>query len=392
MNQKADGTYPLVIRITKDRKTSFIALGHHLQLSEWDEKNQRVKKSYPNSARLNNMIAKKLSEANDKLIELETNNTDTSSRSISNAFKATKEGTFFKQAALYLKKLENDGKFNQGSADAPRIERFREFLKGSDINFSEITVPLLKNFQSYLRGTRTITERTIVNHLVVIRTIYNQGIQANLVDRKHYPFGKGKIKIKFPESLKIGLNADDIKAIENAEIGELPNHARNLWLFSFYLAGMRISDVLRLKWSDFQNDRLYYSMGKNQKTGSLKVPEKALAILEQYRRPNPKHDLVFPDLESVPDLNKPLVVQRRIKTRIKQNNAQLQEVIKEAKITKTVTMHISRHSFGNISGSKIPIQMLQKFYRHSSITTTIGYQANFIHENEDAALDAIVGF
>ena len=392
MNQKADGSYPLVIRITKDRKTSFIALGHHLQLSEWDEKNQRVKKAYPNSARLNNMIAKKLSEANDKLIELETNNTDTSSRSISNAFKATKEGTFFKQAALYLKKLENDGKFNQGSADAPRIERFREFLKGSDINFSEITVPLLKNFQSYLKGTRTISERTIVNHLVVIRTIYNQGVQANLVDRKHYPFGKGKIKIKFPESLKIGLNADDIKAIEIAEVAKLPHHARNLWLFSFYLAGMRISDVLRLKWSDFQNDRLYYSMGKNHKAGSLKVPEKALAILEQYRRSNAKHDLVFPDLESVPDLNKPLVVQRRIKTRIRQNNAQLQEVIKKAEITKTVTMHISRHSFGNISGSKIPIQMLQKFYRHSSITTTIGYQANFIHENEDAALDAIVGF
>jgi integrase len=392
MNQKADGTYPLVIRITKDRKTSFIALGHHLQESEWDEKNQRVKKSYPNSARLNNMIAKKLAETNEKLIELETNNTDTSSRTISNAFKAAKEGTFFKQAALYLKKLENDGKFNQGSADAPRIERFREFLKDEDINFSEITVPLLKNFQSHLKGTRTITERTIVNHLVVIRTIYNQGVQLNLVDRKHYPFGKGKIKIKFPESQKIGLNADDIKAIESAEVKQLAHHARNLWLFSFYLAGMRISDVLRLKWSDFQNDRLYYAMGKNQKTGSLKVPEKALAILEQYRRPDPKHDLVFPDLESVPDLTKPLVVQRRIKTRIKQNNAQLQEVIKEAKINKKVTMHISRHSFGNISGSKIPIQMLQKFYRHSSITTTIGYQANFIHENEDAALDAIVGF
>jgi len=70
------------------------------------------------------------------------------------------------------------------------------------------------------------------------------------------------------------------------------------------------------------------------------VPEKALAILEQYRRPNPIHDLVFPDLETLPDLDKALNVQRRIKTRVRQNNEQLQKVLEKAKITKTVTMHI----------------------------------------------------
>lgn len=117
-----------------------------------------------------------------------------------------------------------------------------------------------------------------------------------------------------------------------------------------------------------------------------------MAILEQYRRNDAKHDLVFPDLESLPDLDDALNVQRRIKTRVRKNNEQLQKVLEKAKITKAVTMHISRHTFGNISGSKIPVQMLQKFYRHSSITTTMGYQANFVHENEDAALDAIVGF
>lgn len=35
--------------------------------------------------------------------------------------------------------------------------------------------------------------------------------------------------------------------------------------------------------------------------------------------------------------------------------------------------------------------MLQKLYRHASITTTIGYQGNFIHKNEDEALEAVIG-
>ena len=61
-------------------------------------------------------------------------------------------------------------------------------------------------------------------------------------------------------------------------------------------------------------------------------------------------------------------------------------------INKNITMHISRHTFGNISGDKIPIQMLQRLYRHSSITTTIGYQASFIHKDADEALDAVLDF
>jgi hypothetical protein len=63
-----------------------------------------------------------------------------------------------------------------------------------------------------------------------------------------------------------------------------------------------------------------------------------------------------------------------------------------AGISKNLFMHIARHTFGNISGDKIPIQMLQKLYRHSNITTTIGYQANFIHKESDEALDAVLGF
>lgn len=55
-------------------------------------------------------------------------------------------------------------------------------------------------------------------------------------------------------------------------------------------------------------------------------------------------------------------------------------------------MHIARHTFDNISGDRIPLQMLQKLYRHSSITTTIGYQSNFIHKDADEALEAVIGF
>ncbi|QMW01684.1 site-specific integrase [Spirosoma foliorum] len=389
-NIKADGTYPLVIRYTNNRKTFYTYLGHSVLPSDWDEKSQRVKKSYPNATRFNNMLAKAVAEYNEKLLERETDNADTSVEAMRSAVKTAKEKTFFNQANIYIDHLRKTGKSNRLSTDLPRINRFKEFLGVADISFKEINPGLLKKFMAHLKSTRNITDRTIVNHLIVIRTIFNQGIAAGIVDHKYYPFGKGKIIIKFPDSLKIGLSAEEVKQLENAELSEGENHARNLFLISFYFAGMRVSDVLRLKWSDFQNDRLYYSMGKNQKGGSIKLSNKAKKILEQYPHDN-SHDLVFHDLASLPDITKSYEVQIRIKTRVKSCNEHLKDIAKILGIKKPLTMHIARHTFGNLSGDKIPIQLLQKLYRHTSITTTIGYQGHFIHKDADEALDAVIG-
>jgi integrase len=392
-DKKKDGTYPLAFRITKDRTTHYILIGHSILQKDWDETNQKVKKSHPNSARLNNIISSKYAEAYDKLLEMETKKNDVSSVNIKKGLVSAKAGTFFKQAEIYLDNLKKNGKFNQHTADSPRVERLREFLNGADIVFEEINPSLLKRFKAFLKGTRGITERTAVNHLVVIRTIFNQAIAAGVADKKHYPFGKGKIVIKFPDSIKIGLTPEEVKKLEDLDLPNGPyNNARNIWLFSFYFAGMRISDVLRLKWSDFQDNRLYYAMGKNAKGDSLMVTDKALKILAQYKRPEPKHNLVFPDLESLDSLDDPFEVQRRINQRVKRIDTLLKKIGEQIETDKKLTMHIARHTFGNISGDRIPIQMLQKLYRHTSITTTIGYQANFIHKDKDEALTAVIGF
>lgn len=390
-----DGTYPLAIRITKDRKSSFIHLGQHLKESEWDSINQRVKKSHPNSQRLNNYLLNKLAEANDKLLELETTKNESSSRIIRQGLKPLTSSTFFGQAAIYIDNLKKSGKYNSVVADQPRINRFKEFLKGADISFQEINVPLLNRFRAFLKGSRHISERTVINHLMVIRTVFNQAIKGNIIDTKYYPFGKEKVQIKFPNSIKIGLTPDEVKLVEDLKIepGSYLNHCRNIWLFAFYFAGMRVSDVLRLKWTDFQDDRLHYRMGKNEKSGSLKIPEKALSILGQYKKQkNNKNGLVFPELQNIEDLNDAFEVQRKISYAVKRLDKHLGKVAKLAGIDKKMTMHIARHTFGNISGDKISIQMLQKLYRHSSVTTTIGYQANFIHKDADEALDSVINF
>lgn len=100
---------------------------------------------------------------------------------------------------------------------------------------------------------------------------------------------------------------------------------------------------------------------------------------------------VFPEMRNVDEKNK-LDVSRATSRANVSLNTYLKRIAEKAKIEKPLSMHISRHTFGNISGDKISIQMLQKLYRHSSITTTVNYQANFINKDIDDALDAVIDF
>ncbi|WP_422080546.1 tyrosine-type recombinase/integrase [Ulvibacterium sp.] len=387
------GLYPLAIRITKNRKSSYLFTGQYIDEKYWDKQSRRIKKSHPNSARLNNLLSQKLAEANEKLIESDNENIDHSVAKIKKRIIGKNKLDFFSAGEIYLANLLKNKKFDQHYNQGRRLQVLKDFLNRNHLPFSDLDVSLLKDFKAHLRYERVVGERTAINYLMLIRTIYNFARKEFGVDDKNYPFGKGKIQIKFPESEKIGLNIDEVLLLETSQdLSEAQQHAVNTWLLSFYFAGMRVGDVLKLKWSDFKDNRLYYRMGKNQKLVSLAVPDKAKVILAQYKKEKKDKDgLVLPFLKET-NLKNQKKVLTRIKTITRNLNRRLQIVGKSLGIEKKLSMHIARHSFGNISGDKIPIQMLQKLYRHSSITTTVNYQSNFMHKETDEALEKVIGF
>ncbi len=134
-------------------------------------------------------------------------------------------------------------------------------------------------------------------------------------------------------------------------------------------------------------------MGKNEKAGSIKIPEKAFKILSEYRyMPKGNRELIFKHLDSVSNHSDLFDVQKKISNATKTIDEALQKLSVNLGINKKLTMHVARHTFGNLSGDKIPIHLLQKLYRHTSVTTTIGYQSNFTHKEIDEALDTVINF
>lgn len=389
-----EGLCPLAVRITKNRRSNYHYIGHYIDLKDWDEKNIRVRKSHLNADRLNGLLTTKLSEANKMLIDLQSEKKDISANQIKKKLYASSESiSFFEVAKDFLNELEANKKLSRLSTDKARVNHVLNFAKSNQLTFQEIDEQFLRKFIIYLRKKHSLSERSIVNNLIVIRTIYNRAIKLGIVDRKLYPFGSDKIRIKFPETEKIGLTKNEVIKLESVEnLNENETHARNVWLFSFYFAGIRVADVLKIRWSDIYDERLHYRMNKNSKLLSLKIPGKIFPILEYYQdNKQNDDDFIFPEMKKA-NLKDAKDVYAKTKTANKKFNKYLISVAEQAEISKKVTMHIARHTFGNISEDKIPINMLQKLYRHSSITTTINYQSNFMHKDTDEALDSVINF
>jgi len=403
-----DGQYPIAVKISKNGQTpSYIFTEHALsERSLWDSKAQQVTKAHPNYKRLNNLLLKKLTEATDTTLEMEANKTDSSTSAIKKKIKPVDAGTFNDIAQAYLKDELTLGHYNVYNADKPRIERFVDFAGNKNIPFSEITVGLLERYQRYLRTCKNknykkaeepkfISERTVVNHLLLMRTLYNRAIKAGVTDVKNYPFGEeGKISIKFPKSSKIGLIDTEIFELENLDLSDDPilSHARNIWLTAYYFAGMRITDVLLLKWSDIQNDRLFYTMSKNNEPCSLKIPQKIYPILEQYKNDDQKNDLIFPELKFIDSLNNLFKLQKRIAHAVNYQNTKMKRIFAILKINKKASTHVTRHSFAQRAEELgIHPRVVQELYRHESIQTTMIYQSNFSNKKVDQALDLVIG-
>lgn len=433
--KKKNGTCPLAIRITQNRKTRFVYTGKYIQEKDWNKDLCKVKRSHANSARLNNYLIKKLSEADTIALEADGSKDFMSSKAIKK--KVQRKGrtvSFFQFGARRVRNKFQSGTFSVAKPELSMLFNIREFLnwsrfderqtvideirkrrrerigrsrkfgysflnevknefgKDTSLYFEDINQAFLSNYKVFCISYLEQKTRTVTNQLIFIRTLFNLAINEGIVDAKHYPFSGEKERIRVKSGHKIGLTKAEIESIENADLPEGAPiwHTRNVWLFSYYFAGIRISDVLEMKWSDFMDGRLFYTMNKNEKPLSLKVPEKAEIILNYYRPSSrSKDDFIFPYLKKAnPKSKQDIFVKTRNASTLL--NKYLKRLAEKCGLEKNLSNHIARHSFGNIAGDAISPLMLQKLYRHSDLKTTINYQANFIHKDADDALDAVL--
>ncbi|WP_459212865.1 tyrosine-type recombinase/integrase [Aquimarina rhabdastrellae] len=393
-NKNKHGQFSLALRITKDGKPKYIHI-EWLEEKYWNAKKSEVRRSHPFAENLNS-LAKQKHALTQKIIT--EHNIENRVLDIDTLVKRVKNNrvnvSFFDVSNEQVETLLKREEFATHIDNDCNNKRFKKYIGNEDIGFHEIQPKLIKDFIAYLE-MNDYKKSVIKSNLSYIRKIFNIAIRDKVIPRDCYPFGTTyKYKIKGESPNRIGLVEDELMRFASVEIPYMKTRwlTQQCFLFSFYLAGIRVSDVIKMKWNVIHDGRLYYEMGKNQKRDSLQIPEEVLRILEHLKPLKTCHDdYIFPFLKGIDTKNKKAIYQK-IKSTKNLMNYHLKIIGKKAGIEKNVSCHIARHTFGTIAGNKISMRSLQKLYRHSDINVTMGYQRYFDHSTTDKALQDVVSF
>ena len=391
-NQKDQtGKSPLYIRIIKDRKTKFITAGLKLKESDWDEAKQRVKKSYPNSARMNAALAQKIADAEGQVADMERKVKTVSIKKLKEAIKGKEVPNFFEYSRKHCERIRNNVSISTYKNYHAYLDKFEKWVGTKEVYFDDITVSLLMDYMSYLSNELKNGNTTQRYSIMILAIMFKEAIKEDLIPEYMYPFSK--LKLKKDPSRRQFLKKEQFEAIINYKLDEKSKASvyRDMFIFSIFAGGLRFSDVLEFQVKHFNEEerRIQKVIRKTGRMHQFKIGQLALDIINKYKKENAEQDdFIFPVIT-----NKELYLKNDeyrytfIESANKAANFQLQRIAKKLEIPVKVTFHISIHTFAtNELNNGMRIEHVSKLMDHRDISTTQVY-AKIISEELDKAVD-----
>lgn len=389
---KKDGTQNIQLRITQARKMYRVSIGHSIEKRHWNEEKKEVRKTHPQHLLINAATKAKILEVEKTYLKSQVGGKKVSASTLKKQLKKEIIGdSFLEYAKLRSNKIDNPSTKRTAIAIINKLE---VFLKGNDLLFEEITYDWIKEYERYLKSLGN-SVNTIHNNLKILKATYNDAIKSEVYEpEKLSPWSKHSAKKS--KTIRTRLTLNQIHQLEKLDLQEGTNkdHARNFFLFSFFMQGMRVTDVLQLCWSNIVNGRLEYTASKTQKARSKKMSTQALAIVEKYRKPFLNNsEYIFPFLKKYQKkkLDKD-VWRKKIEAATSVINNELKEIAPLINAAK-LTTHTARHSFAEYARIKTGgnVTVISAALDHSSISITQTYFNEGTQSENDDLVDNLFG-
>lgn len=214
----------------------------------------------------------------------------------------------------------------------------------------EIDSGAIRNYLSYLVDERRVSNSYLDQAVSAFKFLYRYVLKKPfIVEELPRP--------KKAQRLPTVLSSGELGRL----LREVPNRKHFAILILAYSAGLRVSEVVRLKIQDIDSDRMmiHVKSGKGKKDRYTVLSEIALEVLREYAYYQRPKKWLFPGGREG----------RHITTR------SVQKVVvraaRKAKINKHVTMHTLRHSFAtHLLEKGTDLRYIQELLGHKSARTT----------------------
>ncbi|MGV8162507.1 MAG: site-specific tyrosine recombinase/integron integrase [Candidatus Nanoarchaeia archaeon] len=223
------------------------------------------------------------------------------------------------------------------------VDHNEKFLKFVNKTFDQVNIDDIKSFLAHLIADKESAPRTVNQARSALLFYYNEVLQKGFTNIK-----TPKIKVSLPSV----LTKEEMKRL----LENTPNEKSKLMLMTLYSSGMRVSELVKLKWKDLELEQkvAWVRGGKGNKDRMIILSDiivKKLAVFER------ETEYIFPGQRGA------------LSTRNVEEIVHL--AAQKAGIDKKVTPHTLRHSFAtHLLEAGNDIRLIQELLGHSNLQTT----------------------
>lgn len=369
---RADGKFPIYLRIFFKRKKMEIATDYACTLEEFNDEKQRTHKNFS----INEGLAKLEAKIHSSIRRLEDDDKFIDLSAIKDEIKGTSstDTMFLEYYQKHIDYVTNNPQLARNTKNRYRdtqkhlIQFVKEKRKRRDIPIQGIDFKFINDFDLFLLNQKaagkkddsTLHRNTANKHITRFKTVILKAFNEGLI--KSNPFTN--IRMKYIPSTITYLSKEELDSIENHDLGghESLLKVRDIFLFSCY-TGLRFNDAIELGM-----DKIVVT--KNSGTLIRTKQNKTGEYVE------------MPALKPVVDIiERNDTEERKITKRVlpqisnQKLNGYLKIIAGIVGIKKKLSHHVARHTCATtvLLNEGVPMEVVSQWLGHNSIRSTQVY-------------------
>ena len=371
---------PLALVFTHDRRRKFVGLGISVAVEHWDFEKQQPTADCPEGAEIRFQITSKLREYEKKIKKLEVLEIpvtfDTLFEQNGKRINCT-VGDYFKQIIDRLEKVEKYGSARKHKVTLALMSQFRSV----NMRFEELDLTYLREFEIFLRQRGNVSN-SLATKFSVLKAVYNKAVSEGVFIPKSNPFLQFKVGSLWTNTRKRAITKEDIHKLIELDLSERDFYtqlAKDIFLFSYFMAGINFKDIALLTYGDIDNGRIYYARRKTGKMMNCCLTEQAQEVIDKCHADQVEEAYHTDHVEKknnkqIHDRNVHTTekqILERVKKTLKHVNKRLHELSEEIGLHTPLTTYVARHTYATVlKRSGVSVALISESLGHSDLSTT----------------------
>ncbi len=366
------GEVGLYLRFEAGGSRVYSSLSRSVLPSRWNSRTGQVRSSHRHASDLNEEIVNAVDKAHKCLFEMERTGAVVTAKSWKVRYHdGPSRQDFWVWADKWVAEKRKRQQIYYWRRARSILLKFEASL-GRPLPWPNLNLASLRKWDLYMESElKNVASTRVVAHNI-IKTIANDAVREGIIEHGNNPYLRFRLpKAKPAKRVKLTLEQFRNLLVLTLEPGSMEDIARDMFAFSVFARGLRFGDVVRLRWSDFDGDRINLTASKTGDHLSIPVDDNIMQIINKYGPDKSSAFFVFPALKEELPPEMEIAIVSSFNARI---NKALKTIGAKSGLNESISFHCARHSFAFIAKTTgLTNWEIQDLLKHKKSATTDKY-------------------